>query len=71
MRDSNVQVWIAAGDAGGRRVRQRGRAPRGDEAPFGSGDRSQTGPNGVCQLVEMHVLSCGSVDGGAHVGQHQ
>ena len=69
--DADVQIGVAARDARRRRVRERGGAADGDQAPFGLGQLRQTGADGLGQLVQVHVVLGGRGHGLPHLGQHR
>ena len=71
VRDADVEVGVAAGDAGGGGVGERGRAARGDQPPLRAGQRGQAAADGLRQLVEVHVVLGGGRHGLAHLGQHR
>ena len=71
MWNADLKIRISAGDAGCRRVRQRGRAAGGDEPPLGARESGQARADRFGQLVEMHVVGSGRIHGSAHFGQHQ
>ena len=71
VRQPDVQVRIAAGDARGGRERQRGRAAVRDHAPLGAGQRREPRADRLGQLVEVHVLLRGRVHRRPHLRQHR
>ncbi len=59
IRDADVEIGIAAGHAGGRRVRHRRRAAGADHAPLGAGELREALADGGDDLVELRVLLVG------------
>ena len=55
VRDADVELGVAAGDAGGGRVGQPGRAAGRDQAPLGLGQLGQARADRLGQLVEVDV----------------
>ena len=56
VRQAHVQIGIAAGDAGRRRVRHRGGAAGAHHAPLGAGELGQPLADGLHHLVQVGML---------------
>src|SRR5262249_56576586 len=69
--EADVEVGVAAGDAGGGRVGERRGAPRGHDAPLRAGELGETLTDAVRQLVEVDVALRGRGHGLAYLGQHR
>ena len=64
-----MQIGVAAGHAGGRRVRDRRRASGAHHSPLGSSQLGQALPDAVHDFVELCVLLIGRGLRGAHLRQ--
>ena len=64
-----MAVGVAAGDAGGGGVGQRGGASGSDDAPLGAGELGEALADALHQLVDLDVLAGGGFLGGADLGQ--
>ncbi len=71
VRKTHVQIRTAAGDAGGRRQRQPGRASIRHEPPLGAGECREPRAHRFRELVEMHVLLSRLVHRHADLRQHR
>ena len=71
VRNPHVEIGIAARDAGGGRVGQARRTAGRDHAPFRLRQFREPRADRRHQLVEVHVLLRGRVDGRADLRQHE